>query len=455
MTPQTVTITARSAFGTPGRLRLSLVLVVAVAAAAAAGSLWAASTIRDAAQTVGRDAEPSVALALRMTATLRDMDAAALADSLSDSGAAVGTSASFHAGLDRLAADAVAAAHNVTYGEAEAVPLTELQRMLAMYQEAVVEARHVGRGDPWITSRRVQWASRVNRDDLVPQAEALAAANAGELERHYADYRATSLAYGGVALALFAALVAVLLGVQAWLARRTRRLLNPLLAAATLVAGATGVWFAAAALTERSDLRAAKSDAYDSLHVLFEAKAAASAMRADMSLWLLDPTLRADMQGRIDASARALTGADLDRSEAEQAHVGGLLGAELDNITFVGERDAATDSVRRLAAAEGVVRTLQTPDGQTPNGQPRDEQLARVLAVDRWLSNRPDGGAAAFTALQAALDRTIAINQSEFDRLVTSALATAELMPLVSCGGLALAALLAACGLWLRLRDYR
>lgn len=479
MTPAAATVAVRSTLSTPSRLRFSLILVVALAAAAAVASLWAASTIHDAAQTVGRDAEPSVALALRMAATLRDMDAAALADSLTDSGSAIGASVRFQAGLDHLAADAVAAARNITYGEAEAAPLTEMQRMLALYQEAIVEARYIGRGNAWLASRRVQWASRVNRELVTPQAEALAAVNADQLEGRYASYRATSLPYGGAAFAAFAALVAALLGVQAWLAQRTRRLLNPMLAAATLAAGATGLWFAAAVLTERADLRAAKADAYDSLHVLFEAKAAASAMRADVSLWLLDPTIRADMQGRIDASAHTLIGADLTQSDvarplllalgrsealerggaaaqalADAPHPGGLLGTELDNITFVGERDAATDSVRRLADAEGVIRAVQVQDGQAQDGQAQNG-LAHALAVDRWLTNRPDGGDAAFAALQAALDRTIAINQGEFDRRVTSALATATLMPAVSCGGLTLAALLAALGLWLRLREYR
>ena len=462
----------RPAATTPAWLMRFLAAVLALALLAGGLSLWAAHTIGDAAQTIGRDAEPSVALALRMAATLADMDAAALVDSLTDNGAATGTSRRFGEGVGQLASDVVAASQNITYGEAEAAPLRALQRALALYEAAVTEARGAGSaGDLWITSRRVQWASRVNREMARPPAEALAAANADELEQRYAAYRATALLYGGAAFAAFAVLVAVLVIVQVWLARRVRRLVNPLLATATVIAGAAGLWFATAVLTERADLRAAKLDAYDSLHVLFQAKGAVNALRAEMSLWLLDPSVRPRAQERMDATAALLLGTDLSKPAAVQAlqadldkalalerrglaadalaqapHPGGLLGTEMDNVTFgAPEREAATDSIAWLARAESAIRAVQAQGGRQDH----------ALVVTRWLDEAPGGPADDFAKLQAALDRTIAVNQGEFDRRVTSALGTARLMPAVTSGALVLAALLAAGGLWLRLREYR
>lgn len=447
-----------------------MALLVALAVAAGSVALWTAAGIHDAAQAIGRDAEPSVALALRMQATLGDIDAAAAGDALTDNGAAIGTSLRFRDGLNSLATSLVDAARNITYGDAEARPLQALQQQLLAYQEAVVEARSVGQGNPWLLLHRLQWASRVNRDFAAPAAEALAAANANELERRYAAYRATSLAHGGAAVAAFALLVAVLLGAQVWLARRVRRLVNPMLALATLVAVAGGLWLGAAILTERGDLRAAKSDAYDSLHTLFQAKTAANALRAAMSLWLLDPDARPEAQERMGAARLALTGTDLTRPDlaapllnqlqrfqalersgsAREArdtalHLGGLLGKELENITFgVPERDAATESVARLAAAEQVALAVA-----------EEAHRNRTTAAGRWLSEGPDGGAGAFLALQATLDRTIAVNQAEFDRRVARSLDMAALIPLVACAALLAAALLSAGGLWLRLREYR
>jgi len=127
-------------------------------------------------------------------------------------------------------------------------------------------------------------------------------------------------------------------------------------------------------------------------------------------------------------------------------HPGGLLGKELENITFgAPERDAATDSVARLAGAEQVILAV-TGEEQRHN---------HTAAVGRWLSEEPDGGAGAFLALQAALDRTIAVNQAEFDRRVARALHTATLIPWVVGAALLAAALLSMGGLWPRLREYR
>lgn len=457
----------RRAVTTPVWLMRAMAGLVALAVLAGVLSLWAANSIDDAARTIGRDAEPSVALALGMAATLGDMDAAALGDALTDGGTATGTSRRFGDGMETLGSALVAAARNITYGEAEAGPLRDLQRGLLMYQRAVAEARGVGPGEPWLLSHRVQWASRVGRDFAVAPALALAAANASVLEQRYAGYRATSLLLEGAATGALLGLALAMVVVQVWLARRMRRIVNPLLAAATLVAAGAGLWFGVSVLTERADLRAAKADAYDSLNVLFQAKSVADGLRADMSLWLLDASTRRDSEARMAAAEHALIGADLVRPDqrqpllatlaramplekagsaaralAETPHVGGLLGTELDNITFgMPERQAATDSVLRLVDAEGVMGAVQALELQGAHGD----------AVARWLT----GGAAAFEALGAALDRTIAVNQGEFDRRVASALGTAGAMPVVACAALVLAVLLSVGGLWLRLREYR
>ncbi len=456
---------------TPVLLRRCMVGLVVLAMLACGLSLWTAASVSEAARTIGRDAEPSVALALRMEATVQDMMAAMLADSLTDDGMATGTSLRFSEGLRTLDNDVVAAAGNITYGEAEAGPLRDLLQGVAMYQRAVIEVRAVGPGNAYLLSHRIQWADRVGRGFAVPAARALAAVNAGVLEQRYAAYRAASLLQGGAAVAGFVLLAASLLAVQAWLARRMRRIVNPPLAAATLVVVAAGGWFGAAVLTERADLRAAKADAYDSLSVLFQAKGVANALRSDMSLWLLDPAVRPEATARMTAAAGTLLALDMgradqrqgvldtlsralrleqdgaaDRALAETPKLEGLLGTELSNITFgVAERQAATDSVRRLADAVDAIGGVQAMEGRRQHTE----------AVARWLDNKPGGGAAAFTALGDALDRTIAVNQGEFDRRVSSALGTASAMPLVAGLALGLVALLSVGGVWLRLREYR
>ncbi len=460
----------RAGISTPGWLWRAGGLVVLLALLAGGAVLWAAGGIEDAARTIGRDAEPSVALALRMTATLADMNAAAVSDSLSESGSASGTSRTFRDGEAALAVDLVQAARDITYGRAEADPLERLQYALLGYEEAVVESRYIGGTDALITSRRVQWASRVDRDVAAPAAQALADANATVLQDRWNTYQARWLLGLAVGFAALALLAAVLVAVQLWLLRRTRRLINLPLAAATAICAAAALWFGSQAISAHGTLRAAKQDAYDSLYVLFQAKGLVNAIRSDGSLWLLDPSVRMEAGARIDQSEQELIGqastdgataraladgmqaamqteqqGDAARALTQVPKTGGLLGTELANVTFgVPEREAATAAVNQLLAAAAYVRTNQAQ-------ALRD----RAGAVADWLREAPGGGVPVFAAVQDALDRTIAVNQSEFDRDTMDILAGSARIAPVTLAALAVVVLLSAGGLWLRLREYR
>lgn len=455
---------------TPGWLRRAALAIAVAAVLAAAAVLWATTSITDTARTIGRDAEPSVALALRMTATLADMNANAVNDFLTDAGVAAGTSRAYRDGEAALASGLVEAARNVTYGEAEAEPLRRLQFALLNYEEAVTESRYLGAGDASITSSRVQWASRVNRDFAAPQAAALADANAGVLEARWAAYQSRWLLGGGAGFAALSLLTAMLAGIQIWLLQRTRRVINPPLALATLVCAAAALWFGSQAIAGHGTLRAAKEDAYDSLHVLFQAKVAVNAIRADTSLWLLDPAARRESEARIAQSQQALLGpvtqdprqaealantlfaavqteknGEAARAAAQTPKVPGLLGTELANVTY--------GNAEREPATAASVLLLHTGDflGALFNQAKQDRQAATA----RWTSERQGGGALLFAAIQTALDRTIAVNQTEFDRGTAAILASTRLLAPVTLAALALTVMLSLGGLWLRLREYR
>jgi hypothetical protein len=455
---------------TPEILRRALAAILVLTLIAAVLALRAAGAISDAARTIGRDAEPSVALGLRMAAALGEMDASTQADALDGNGVATGTSRRFRDARDALLVDIVEASRNITYGESEAGPLRALQGVLPLYDEALADARASG-SNAWLTARRMAWASRVDQLMAIPQAEALVAANAGQLERRYGEYLAMSVTDGGFAGVGFAGLIGTLIWSQVWLARRVRRTINAPLMVATALVVLTALWFGSAVIGERAAIRAAKADAYDSLSVLFQAKAASNAVRANFARWLLDPETRPETEAAIAAGERALVASDaalgarrdstlealgraarLEQSgnaaaaRAETPHLGGLLGQELDNITFgPPERQAASDSVAALGIAEQAVVRIRN-----------EERAGRhALAVDLWNGPRADGATVAFDRLRSALDRTIAVNQEAFDSNIDYALRVAGRMPWVTSIGLALAALLAVAGAWQRLREYR
>ena len=451
---------------TPGRIASGFAAVVLAVLLAAVVTLLSAASAERTIRTIGSDAEPSVVLALRIGAVLADLDATATEDVLASGMSAAGTSRRWTAGKAELDALVVQASRNITY-DAETAAVQGLLRWIGAYQVALAEVRGAADpGHPFIATQRLQWSHRVLREFALPEAEALAAANRKPLENAYAAYRSYHWQDGTAAAAAVLPLLAVLVVLQTFLTRRTRRLVNAPLAAATLVGLCLAVGLLVAGAEEREGVRAAKVDSYDSLNALFAAKGVVAAMDADLSLWLLDPATRAAVSQMLDAEARTLLDLDWRDREATfryltavQAAQGlerqgkpadalaavparpGLLGKELSNITFgSAERDPASDAVRGLVSFLGVadrVRLLAAPT-----------QVITAVQV------REHEGAVALDGLMRALDQTIGVNQAEFDREISRARRLVGATPAVVCGGLVLAGLLAAAGLWQRYREY-
>ncbi len=474
---------ARAALAaTPGRIVGGFALIAAALLLAALVNLVAASSARRAIQTIGADAEPSVVAALRIGATLSAMDAAAASDALEGGVSAAGTSARWQGGKTALDALMIEASRNITY-PAETAAVAGLMRWAGWYQTALAEARAAADpARPFTAIQRMQWAHRVVEDFALPEVAILADANRKPLEDAYRAYQAD----GGVVVKCvsLALAIAALVGVQVFLMRRTGRVLNLPLAAATLVCAALLVGAAIATLREQASVRIAKEDCYDSLNPLFDAKGVAAALDADLALWLFDPATRD--AAAAASNARALTLADKpgqptgfwwrdaaavrdvsERLEAAQGHedqlhpglakdaapkLTGLLGRELGNITFgTAERTPASDAVRLLAAY------LNVSDRVRQHASPRRQALTPAEAQDRLYESlrvRRTSAAALYAHLTAALDETIAVNQREFDRAIAEAGRLAWWTPGLTCAGLALAGLLAAAGLWQRLREY-
>ena len=451
---------------TPGRIAGGFAAVVLAALLAALVTLLSAASAEQTMRTIGQDAEPSVILALRIGTVLADLDATAAEDAMASGMSAAGTSRRWSEGKMELDMLVVEASRNITYA-AEAEAIQGILRWTGSYQASLAEVR--GAADPahpFIATQRLQWSHRLLRDFALPEADLLAAANRKPLEDAYAAYRSYYWQDGTAAAAAIVPLLAVLVALQMFLTRRTRRLVNAPLAAATLVGVCLVVGLLVAGAKERESVHAAKADSYDSLNALFAAKGVAAAMNADLSLWLLDPATRTAVSQMLDAGARRLLDLDWRDREATfrfltdvRAAQGlerqgrpadalaavparpGLLGKELSNITFgPAERDAASDAVRDL------VDFLAVADGVRMSTAP----IQVITAVQL----REHEGAAALENLRQALDRTVLVNQEGFDRAIRRARRLVGLTPVVVCGGLVLAALLAAAGLWQRYREY-
>ena len=467
--PNVASISAQ--LSTPRLLQASLaVLGLALAIFWIVGAV-AISDAKFGVQTIGHDTAPSVVAAQAIRAHLANLDANAANAGLTRGPAQVQAWKDYAAEQALLSDYLVSAAQNITFGDAERKPILAIGTGVQRYADLIGQARALMESvdlknsaipdAPLALFRR---AHVMIDSELLPAAGALNNANESVLNDAWTGRKSsfTRTRVGVFAAALPTLIVLGLL--QAMLLARTHRLINPGVLAATILMVVATLWAVIDLGNGASALTSAKQDAFDSVRAIWKSRAVAYSANADESYFLLDSPNKSvyglefrkkinDLTDEkfLDAGYRKVTlvyvaGFRLRNcGGANAAQFPGLLGAELQNVTFDGECVAAANAYATLSAyldIDGKIRALDAA------GQ-RDSAIALNVGIKPGESNY------AFDLFDKALGKIIDINQSAFD----SSIATAEsrLAPLpwiVGLGG-ALVWLLAFLGLRPRLNEYR
>ncbi len=451
-TPRSLPPWRTKAAATPGRLWLlfgAACLSVFVLWLVAAGSI---NRTRQAIQTIGKDSVPSIVAAQEIRAYMADMDATSANVFIGkDDAGAVQTQKDQYDRDRALANDRlILAAQNITYGDAERVPILTLTSDLETYSGLVKAARTKGR--PY-GIKDLRAASALMHTEMIPAADALDKANFDHLNQSY-DAARSSAAATQIGLYLAGALVlAVLLATQMYLARRTRRVVSLPLAGATVVLVGFVLWLSASLAFENEQLRAAKADCFDSIHALWKARSVAYDANGDESLYLLGlpPSEEAVYDQSFHDKAKKLADVPITPALIASCVPGskptfpGDLGDELRNITFTGEQDAAVDTLRdwgSYMALDAQIRTLET------TGHHAD-------AVTLCTGLAPGQSDYAFAQFDTALGKTLGINQAQFDLTVARAFSGLRPLSFVSAAATFLIVVLTWLGIAPRLREYR
>jgi hypothetical protein len=214
------------------------------------------------------------------------------------------------------------------------------------------QSHAAGRPGPAVTAVYRQ-AADIMKLDVLPKAYNLTLDNGTTVRRTYESKHASVL-NGRVWVALTGlVLIALLIGLQLYLAINFRRLLNPLLALATVGTLALVIATIGLLSTEAGHLSKAKNDGFDSVLSLSRARAISNNANADETRFLLDPD-RADTyeQVYLDKSQEIVyvpagnLGAyygQLDSSLSRHSGFMGFFGAESGHVTLPGQR-AAVDA---------------------------------------------------------------------------------------------------------------
>jgi hypothetical protein len=436
---------------TPARLKGFMYAVWALAAVLFLLGEGSVASALHAIKTVGKDTAPSIIAAQEISSGLADLDANAGNYLLGSRQNQVAAQQAFEERRAIVTRKLVDAARNITYGEAESAPINTIVDSLGRYLELYAEMRYrKDAGDATGALGVYSSATDLMHTKMLPAATALDRANLAHLQSDYEAEKNSSGMAEGLSALLAGVLVFVLLWGQILLVKWTRRIFNPALVAATVVAVAFGVYLISRASMANDELKVAKEDAFDSIHALWQARAVAYDANGDETRWLLFGAARgAEFERGYKDKVQKLTTVpqppeSMITGRKPPDTYKGYFGDELRNITFQGEKEAALKMIRAFAAydkVDGAMRSLE-------------KNNRHAEAVQKGIGMGPDESGSAIEHFDKALQEVVAINHKEFDAAVDrgmSALSLAEkVLPVASL----LVAFLALFGIRPRLREY-
>ena len=457
---------------TPAKIRNGAAAAVALACCLAAVIAVASGALGGQFQAIGTRDAPTVDSTTGLYFSLNDMDAQVANVLLVGGDATLAADRSQDLtiyGRDRATADADLTQALATSG-GNAAAQRELRSVLdgvGQYEALAADAlltdqqgrSSVGRA-PAASLGYYQQATDLMATSILPAVSSLTSVSASKLNASYTDGTSTARATAGVVIAAGVALIAVLVALQLYLSARFRRLVNPALVAATLVAVALVITAATRLSAEAGHLKVAKQDAFDSILALTQARAVSYDANADESRYLIDPARAAQYQQSFLAKSQQLANVgnvgifgydaalatDIRAYDGDNSDVrfGGDLGAEFGNITFPGERAAAVRTLLAYQVYERDDRKLRAL---------AKTNLAAAVAYD--IGTAPGQSDSAFNQYDADLSSVIAINSAAFaDAIQAGQGDTAPWNLAFPVAGAALLAVLVLAGVRRRLAEY-
>jgi hypothetical protein len=422
---------------TPRRF-LALLIASAVAAVIMALALLNAyASIQGTLQTVGKDAAPSIFAADHIQALLADADANAMNAVLTKGTPSSDASwTQYRKDMNDAHIELITASQNITYGDEERVPIFTIESDLGQYEYWIGQA--YGSNDTGTLTA----ADSLFKQSILPASLALYSANNSHLKQSYSTYQDTirwKMVLVWISMIL---LVGTLGGVQFYLFRRTRRLINHGYVVASLVTAFIIIYSAVVLNAGQAQLVAAKQNSFNSISPLWGARATSYVMNADESLYLLhygNNDLLSQDEANFTKLEPSMTDVDpqvaaADATDAKNGKpFGGYLGNEMGNITYPGEREAATAAVEAWAdytSIDGKIRQLLAQG---------DYQQA--LQLD--LGSSAGQSDLAFTQFDTAMGNVIDINQRHFDQQINDAIRVLGSFPIVLIASLV--AIILAC----------
>ncbi|MGY5002548.1 hypothetical protein [Streptomyces griseus] len=416
----------------PGRLQIiGAVLALLVVAFGAVTTLEISSRASSADDVVSRS-QPLSADAADIYRFLADADTTAASGFLAGAQEPEAVHEQYRKDIEEAARLLVKASGSTESDSASSREIATLNKLLPVYTGLIERARANNRQGLPLGGAYLRYANQKMTGEMLPAAERLYAAESGRLESDSADARQWPLLSLGAGI--------VVLGALAWMQRRTyrrtNRVLNHGLLAATAAASVVVLWMAVGHVVARAELRSAMVHGQASLDVLNDARISSLKARANENLTLVARGAVLTPDGSADQyEADYTTGMKALKGQLEKA------GELADD-----ERGSAPVADASEGVAEWQVRHREAR--ATDDHGDYDGALEQIIGTDKSTGQ-------SFQQVDAALEKALAHEQSEFTAAAEDGRGALRGLP---AGAAALAVLGAAAvivGVNRRLSEYR
>lgn len=428
---------------TPKKMKALLILCLAGALISTGITFFVYRTSRDAAQSIGRDTVPSIVAAQNIKATLADAHSNAMNAMVTKEKPGGRFWSIYRIDMNSLHSQLVNASKDITYGDEELIPLTAISSNISAYEYTV--GGSVANGVK-ISVDQFMEANRLMQQKILPASTQLNKVNLSKLESIYNSYSKNINNLMILMILTGLVLIVILICSQVYLFRKTHRVFNAGLLAAIILFCTSLIFSANTLISVKTDLLIAKNDAFTSINALYNAKSTAYNAKSIESLYLLhEGTGIVQTADTINFNLSAGRLCSDVKTAAASGSFDGYLKDELNNITFLGEKESANTALSQWLKYVDLDKKVHTLEYDSKHND----------AIALSVGNAQGQADYEFAKFDAALEDTIKINHENFTASIDSAFKILNIFPFVLLGFLIL--ILAACilGMKLRMDEYR
>ncbi|MGJ5751474.1 hypothetical protein FB563_4185 [Streptomyces puniciscabiei] len=267
----------------PGRLRIIGAVLALLVVAFGAVTAWQASERAAAADDVLHRSQPLSSGAADIYRSLADANTAASSGFLAGGQETAASRDRYETDIRTAASGLVTAAANAEPGSASEATIARLNKLLPEYKGLIERARTYNRQGYPVGGAYLRYANEKMQKEMLPAAEDLYTKENQRLDADYGD----ATPYPWVAIALGVLALAALGWAQHRTYRRTNRVLNHGLVAASAATTVALLWLVVGHAVARSELNGSYDHGIRSLTVLHDARIASLKARGNENLSLV------------------------------------------------------------------------------------------------------------------------------------------------------------------------